>query len=95
MAIVNTHNPSLTAFASSPFDSTTAIPIEHTQDTPSLFSASNSPSPSHRLLFSPFVPQSVSSLPWYQRMVRRAVDGGGAEGDEGPTAELEHLLKKV
>ena len=108
--IVNTHNPQLIALTSSSFDQLSNVPIEHTTDTPSIFTnAPSTQSPAHGRMsyaahLSTLVPDSVVTLPWYQRLMRRsagmqgvAVKGGtAAEGaEEGPTPEMDHLLKKV
>ena len=104
IAIINTHNPHLTALSSSPFDQAQDIPIEHTRDTPSLFNPSPS-TPSYPQRPFTIVSQSMTTVPWYQRLSRRTVDGGGgargagtgpgSEAEEGPTLETAHLLKKV
>ena len=115
--IVNTHNPNLSALTSSPFDQLANVPIEHTSDTPSLFPSSTSASPipttslqspqhsrlSYAAQLATLVPDSVVTLPWYQRLMRRTADKPGvgavrgpADGaEEGPTPEMDHLLKKV
>ena len=103
VAIINTHNPNLTALASSPFDQAQDIPTQHTEEadtlllpsshtatfpllsSPSLSSASSpsnvspppsrstSPLPVQYRFLSSIVPYSISSLPWYQRLMRRSL----------------------